>query len=194
MYEKYGYLIDTHTAVAYKVYEDYRNATGDETPTVIASTASAYKFAVSVAEALNIPKEPDGFAYVRAPLREDKSQNSFRPEGPRQKTNPSRFCDRPHRTGKGRERFFRTLNGNKTAGKKPKDLSAILCGQVLFLSQFFCICLVRRRKRAPRLDFFLCQKYGPLRQKNPPCAKIRKFPQNCPISRHMPFDMRKDMF
>ena len=58
MYEKYGYLIDTHTAVAYKVYEDYRNATGDETPTVIASTASAYKFAVSVAEALNIPKEP----------------------------------------------------------------------------------------------------------------------------------------
>lgn len=35
MYEKYGYLIDTHTAVAYKVYEDYRNATGDETPTVI---------------------------------------------------------------------------------------------------------------------------------------------------------------
>ena len=50
MYEKYGYLIDTHTAVAYKVYEDYRNATGDETPTVIASTASAYKFAVSVAE------------------------------------------------------------------------------------------------------------------------------------------------
>ena len=66
MYEKYGYLIDTHTAVAYKVYEDYRNATGDETPTVIASTASAYKFAVSVAEALNMPKEPDGFAYVRA--------------------------------------------------------------------------------------------------------------------------------
>ena len=69
MYEKYGYLIDTHTAVAYKVYEDYRNATGDETPTVIASTASAYKFAVSVAEALNMPKEPDEFAYVRA-LRE----------------------------------------------------------------------------------------------------------------------------
>lgn len=66
MYEKYSYLIDTHTAVAYKVYEDYRNATGDETPTVIASTASAYKFAVSVAEALNMPKEPDGFAYVRA--------------------------------------------------------------------------------------------------------------------------------
>lgn len=159
-----------------------------------ASTASAYKFAVSVAEALNMPKEPDGFAYVRALCEKTKVKIPSRPEGPRQKTNPSRFCDRPHRTGKGRERFFRTLNGNKTAGKKPKDLSAILCGQVLFLSQFFCICLVRRRKRAPRLDFFLCQKYGPLRQKNPPCAKIRKFPQNCPISRHMPFDMRKDMF
>ena len=85
MYEKYGYLIDTHTAVAYKVYEDYRNATGDETPTVIASTASAYKFAVSVAEALNMPKEPDGFAYVRTLCEKTKVKNSFRPEGPRQK-------------------------------------------------------------------------------------------------------------
>ena len=43
MYDENGYLIDTHTAVAYKVYEDYRKETGDETPTVIASTASAYK-------------------------------------------------------------------------------------------------------------------------------------------------------
>ena len=66
MYEDFGYLIDTHTAVAYKVYEDYKKETGDETPTVIASTASAYKFAESVADALNMPEEADGFAYVRA--------------------------------------------------------------------------------------------------------------------------------
>lgn len=69
MYNENGYLIDTHTAVAYKVYEDYRKETGDTTPTVIASTASAYKFAASVAEALGMPEESDGFAYVRA-LRE----------------------------------------------------------------------------------------------------------------------------
>ena len=66
MYEKHGYLIDTHTAVAYKVYEDYKKATGDDTPAVIASTASAYKFAASVADALGMPEESDGFAYVRA--------------------------------------------------------------------------------------------------------------------------------
>ena len=52
MYRENHYLFDTHTAVAYKVYEDYRRSTGDETPTLIASTASAYKFASSVAESL----------------------------------------------------------------------------------------------------------------------------------------------
>lgn len=66
MYNKNSYLMDTHTAVAYKVYEDYRAATGDETPTVIASTASAYKFAASVIDALGMPPEADGFACVRA--------------------------------------------------------------------------------------------------------------------------------
>ena len=66
MYNDNNYLMDTHTAVAYKVYEDYKSATGDETPVVIASTASAYKFAASVNEALGIPAEADGFACVRA--------------------------------------------------------------------------------------------------------------------------------
>ena len=66
MYNDNGYLMDTHTAVAYKVYSDYRAATGDTTPTVIASTASAYKFAASVNHALGMPEEADGFACVRA--------------------------------------------------------------------------------------------------------------------------------
>ncbi len=66
MYEKNNYLMDTHTAVAYKVYTDYKRETGDGTPAVIASTASAYKFAESVAHALKMPAEADGFAYVRA--------------------------------------------------------------------------------------------------------------------------------
>ena len=50
-----GYLIDTHTAVAYTVYLDYRALTGDNTKTLIASTASPYKFAGSVARALGVP-------------------------------------------------------------------------------------------------------------------------------------------
>ena len=65
MYKDNGYLIDTHTAVGYKVYEDYRKATGDDTPAVIASTASPYKFAKSVADSIGLPEQPDGFAYIR---------------------------------------------------------------------------------------------------------------------------------
>ena len=52
IYKKYSYTCDTHTAVAVKVYEDYKNATGDETKTLIASTASPYKFSASVLEAI----------------------------------------------------------------------------------------------------------------------------------------------
>lgn len=47
-----GYLCDTHTAVAVKVYKDYVAQTNDNTPTVIASTASPYKFSASVLEAI----------------------------------------------------------------------------------------------------------------------------------------------
>ena len=66
MYEKHNYLMDTHTAVAYKVYQDYVTATGDQTPTLIASTASPYKFAESVGRAIGLPEAEDGFAAVRA--------------------------------------------------------------------------------------------------------------------------------
>ncbi len=52
IYDKYSYVCDTHTAVAVKVYEDYRKATGDTTRTLIASTASPYKFSASVLEAI----------------------------------------------------------------------------------------------------------------------------------------------
>ena len=66
MYNQNGYLMDTHTAVAYKVYENYLAETGDHTPALIASTASAYKFADSVADAIGIGKGKDGFASVDA--------------------------------------------------------------------------------------------------------------------------------
>lgn len=52
IYQKYSYTCDTHTAVAVKVYEDYKRETGDMTKTVIASTASPYKFSASVLEAV----------------------------------------------------------------------------------------------------------------------------------------------
>ncbi|HHX14336.1 MAG TPA: threonine synthase [Clostridiales bacterium] len=65
LHDKTGYLIDPHTAVAYKVYQDYRMETGDDTPTLIASTASAYKFAESVTAALELKDASDGFAAIR---------------------------------------------------------------------------------------------------------------------------------
>ncbi|MDD6154028.1 MAG: threonine synthase [Eubacteriales bacterium] len=64
MYNDYNYLIDTHTAVAYKVYEDYRKETGDMTRTVLASTASAYKFADSVSLSIGLEEEPNAFDYI----------------------------------------------------------------------------------------------------------------------------------
>ena len=52
VYEDCGYVIDTHTAVASAVYKKYVDKTGDKTPTVIASTASPYKFTRSVMQAI----------------------------------------------------------------------------------------------------------------------------------------------
>ncbi|MDR3072104.1 MAG: threonine synthase [Clostridiales Family XIII bacterium] len=66
LWEKEKYLMDTHTAVGYAVYMKYREQTGDSTPTVIASTASAYKFASSVSQSLGLPEPPDGFAAIDA--------------------------------------------------------------------------------------------------------------------------------
>jgi len=51
-FDEHHYLLDTHTAVAVKVYGDYRAETGDTTPTVIASTANPYKFSASVLDAV----------------------------------------------------------------------------------------------------------------------------------------------
>jgi threonine synthase len=58
LYEKTGYVMDTHTAVAACVYQKYQNETGDTAKTVIASTASPYKFTRSVMSAIN-PKYRD---------------------------------------------------------------------------------------------------------------------------------------
>ena len=52
MYDRHGYLIDTHTAVAFSALEKYRAETGDGAPAIVASTASPFKFCSSVLEAL----------------------------------------------------------------------------------------------------------------------------------------------
>ncbi|HZJ78334.1 MAG TPA: threonine synthase [Clostridia bacterium] len=51
-YEDFNYLCDTHTGVAVNVYNSYREESGNTTPTVIASTASPFKFSASVLNAL----------------------------------------------------------------------------------------------------------------------------------------------
>ena len=78
LYEKTGYVIDTHTAVASKVYEDYRKKSGDKTPTVIASTASPFKFSRAVMEAIvGDVSKLDDFAVLE--LLRDKAGVPFPP-------------------------------------------------------------------------------------------------------------------
>jgi threonine synthase len=52
-FDKYGYLADTHTAVALKVYSDYKEISGDQTPALIASTANPYKFSTAILSAFD---------------------------------------------------------------------------------------------------------------------------------------------
>lgn len=67
VYKKTSYVLDTHTGVAAAVYEKYRQETNDTTKTVIASTASPYKFARSVMEAIDgTCEETDEFAVIDA--------------------------------------------------------------------------------------------------------------------------------
>ena len=53
IYEETGYVMDTHTAVAASVYEKYKKETKDDNVTVIASTASPFKFTRSVMNAID---------------------------------------------------------------------------------------------------------------------------------------------
>ena len=74
VFEKNRYLMDPHTAVAQCVYERYQNRTGDDTKTILLSTANPYKFASDVLNAF----EPAGcddfqnaehlFALTKAPV------------------------------------------------------------------------------------------------------------------------------
>lgn len=59
LYESTGYVIDTHTAVAAASYDKYVSETGDKTKTVIASTASPFKFSRSVMKAIDAKYETE---------------------------------------------------------------------------------------------------------------------------------------
>ncbi|MBR6322294.1 MAG: threonine synthase, partial [Lachnospiraceae bacterium] len=64
VFDETGYLIDTHTAVAFSGAEVYEKDCGAKVPNVILSTASAYKFPDAVAEALGITGEFDAFSVM----------------------------------------------------------------------------------------------------------------------------------
>ncbi len=67
IFDKDGYTIDTHTAVGARVAEKYREETGDDKVTVIASTASPYKFSRAVVGAIQKrdAKNEDDFDLIR---------------------------------------------------------------------------------------------------------------------------------
>ncbi len=69
VFDKTGYLLDTHTAVAFHVYDAYRTTSGDAAPTVIASTANPYKFTPAILEALGREADGDPFS-LQAALHE----------------------------------------------------------------------------------------------------------------------------
>ena len=60
VWKEKGYLIDPHTAVAFGVLDKYRKGTGDNTPALVVSTASPFKFCSSVLPALGVTQLAQG--------------------------------------------------------------------------------------------------------------------------------------
>lgn len=58
------YLIDPHTAVAFHVLDQYRRESGDETPTVVVSTASPFKFCGDVLDAIGVAEKKTGVELI----------------------------------------------------------------------------------------------------------------------------------
>lgn len=74
VYHSSKYVMDTHTAVAYSVYKDYVNKTSDPTKTIIASTASPFKFTKSVCRGLNIDVDGENDFNLIHKLAENTNQ------------------------------------------------------------------------------------------------------------------------
>jgi len=60
LWDEKRYLIDPHTAVAFDVLEQYRREAEDDTPAIVASTASPFKFCPSVLPAIGVPRVERG--------------------------------------------------------------------------------------------------------------------------------------
>lgn len=70
LFDEIAYCMDTHTAVAYKVFEDYKNQSKDSRKTVIISTASPYKFVTDVYYAITAEHVADAFRATRKLMNE----------------------------------------------------------------------------------------------------------------------------
>ena len=64
MWREHHYLIDPHTAVAFDVLDQYRKETGDDTPSIVVSTASPFKFCDNVLGALGVTGLTEGTALL----------------------------------------------------------------------------------------------------------------------------------
>ena len=64
-FDSFDYPLDTHTAVAVTVYNNYVAETGDETPTVVVATASPYKFPADVYDAISHENCDDAFSAIQ---------------------------------------------------------------------------------------------------------------------------------
>lgn len=73
VFDESEYLMDPHTAVANKVYDDYLKNTGDQTKTVIISTASPYKFGRTVYEGIFGPSEADDYEILHLLANQTKT-------------------------------------------------------------------------------------------------------------------------
>ena len=61
VWREHRYLMDTHTAVAWNVAQQYKSANPDHAPVVVLSTASPYKFPGAIMEALKLEHSGDEF-------------------------------------------------------------------------------------------------------------------------------------
>ena len=64
VWRDHHYLMDTHTAVAYQVLQDYRDDTGDLTHAVVVSTASPFKFCNHVLAAIGEDADAPGVQLI----------------------------------------------------------------------------------------------------------------------------------
>ena len=92
VFNEYGYLLDTHTAVAWAVYEEYLSKEKDALPTVIASTANPFKFVPDVLKSLT-GNEMDGDIFANAKKLGDLSRSGVPERISELKAKPVRHMD-----------------------------------------------------------------------------------------------------